>query len=262
MTFPQLASGSVAQYSIQRVRRSGAARIDTPGGASIQGPASGAQSMEWLIGYRGMTGAEAGELRAFFEQCRGRLGTFLFLDPLANLLSSSEELAGSLWQKQAGVVVSAGGWDAGIRGRIHVVTNGGAGEAGIAQTVAADRERQYALSGYVRSAGGASVVFRVSAGAEAVQAVESAGTVWKRVYLPVRFAMEGTGLACGVSVHGGGSVEVCGLQLEAQQAPGVYKPSGIAGGVFPEARFGMDELLITAEDDDRFRADVMVYAEI
>lgn len=262
MTYPQLASGAVAQYSIQRVRRSGAARIDTPGGASIQGPASGAQSVEWLIGYRGMTGAEAGELRALFEQCRGRLGTFLFVDPLANLLSSSEELAASLWQKQAGVVVSAGGWDAGIRGRIHTMTNGGGSEAGVAQSVGVDRARQYAFSGYVRSAVGASVVFRASAGAEAVQAVESAAGVWKRVYLPVRFAAEGTGLTCGVSVSGGASVEVCGLQLEAQPAPGVYKPSAIAGGVFPEARFGMDELLITAEDQDRFRADVTIYAEI
>jgi len=259
MRYPQLSSGALAQYGVRRGRRAGISRVELAGGAVVQGPPSDAQWVEWDFAYRGLNCGEAGAIRDLFDSCQGKLGSFWFVDPMANLLRDTENLTGDGWETDAGVLVNALAWDGDLRGQVHSVSNGDDSVAGVWQTLQIDRGYQYALSCYAR--GGTVTLSAIGLGPQ-VSVAESAGAVWRRLWLPVRLEEEGLGLTCGFCVEPGASVEVCGLQLEAQAAPGGYKASSLSGAIFSDARFGMDELTMVAEDEGSFRADVKIYCGI
>lgn len=261
MKYPQLSSGALAQYQVRRYRRTGVSRLETASGL-VAGAPSEAQWLEWRFAYRGLTGAEARALGDLFEACRGRLESFHFLDPMANLLRGSEDLAGADWERDSGVVLTAGAVDAEVRGRVYALSNGGGAVAGIRQSLPVDRGYAYALSCFARAAAGAAVTLSAGGAGPAVAMAEVVGAAWRRLWLPVRLEEAGLGLVCEVRVGSGVSVELCGVQLEAQPTPGGYKHSATGGALFNSARFGMDELAVVAEEQDSFRADVTVYSEV
>jgi hypothetical protein len=56
----------------------------------------------------------------------------------------------------------------------------------------------------------------------------------------------------------GGSVELFGMQVEAQMGPSDYKITGAVGGVYSKARFGSDQLTVTAQGTDVYDAVVQI----
>src|ERR1700722_7605206 len=148
--FPQIASGSIAQLPLRRTRkwRSIANRMES--GERIFLPDSAAGQIAWKLSFRELTDAEAGEFSAFFSAAQGQSGSFLFIDPLANLLGWSEDLSRPNWQ--AGLLTVAGG-DADPLGttRASSLRNGSAGAQTLQQTLAVPGEYVACLSAWVRS---------------------------------------------------------------------------------------------------------------
>src|ERR1043165_2934800 len=97
LVFPQLVSGATAQYPIHRqiVRRS--IRSSMEDGTTIRLADTNGSSIRWRIAFRDLSDEEVTSLRAFFTLTQGNLHPFLFLDPVANLLTSSEDLSHSAW---------------------------------------------------------------------------------------------------------------------------------------------------------------------
>ena len=56
----------------------------------------------------------------------------------------------------------------------------------------------------------------------------------------------------------GGSVDLFGMQVEAQLAPSDYKLTTAQGGVFAKARFGSDQITVTAQGTDVFDAVIQI----
>ncbi len=54
----------------------------------------------------------------------------------------------------------------------------------------------------------------------------------------------------GAQLGAGASVDLFGMQVEAQLAASDYKMTGAAGGVYSKARFASDQITVTAQGTD------------
>jgi len=64
----------------------------------------------------------------------------------------------------------------------------------------------------------------------------------------------------GAELAAGASVDLFGMQLEAEPGVSDYKRTGASGGVYAKARFAEDELAVTARGTDVFDAIVRIVA--
>jgi len=53
-------------------------------------------------------------------------------------------------------------------------------------------------------------------------------------------------------------MELFGMQTEAQLGPSDYKMTGARGGVYPKARFGCDQITVTAQGSDVYDAVIQI----
>jgi len=208
---------------------------------------------EWSLTYAELNDEEAGALQAFFEAAEGSLGAFTFLDPAGNLLAWSEQLGNEVWQRDPFLQVTAGIADPhGGTGASAVANSGGAGQS-LAQTIAAPGGLQYCFSAYVRAAVAASV--RLWAGSESREFAVKAN--WERLEVPAHTAADAISLRCGIEVAGGASIQIYGMQVEAQPGASVYKAT-TRGGVYEGAHLRDDMLAITKTGVNRHSCTVNI----
>src|SRR5664279_6021333 len=97
--YPQLGSGALTQFPVQKNRRVRTVVNRAADGRTIKLADPAAEQTEWLLTYTELSDEEAAALRAFFVTAEGALNGFTFLDPAGNLLASSEQLDNAAWQK-------------------------------------------------------------------------------------------------------------------------------------------------------------------
>jgi hypothetical protein len=83
-------------------------------------------------------------------------------------------------------------------------------------------------------------------------------TVWQRIIFPVSLGQPTSSITFGASLAAGGSVDLFGMQVEAQVAASDYKMTGISGGVFSAARFADDAITVTAQSTDVYDAVIRI----
>ena len=70
---------------------------------------------------------------------------------------------------------------------------------------------------------------------------------WQRIVLPASLGQATTSVTFGAQLAAGASVDLFGMQVEAQLAPSDYKMTGTYGGVYAKARFASDRITVTAQ---------------
>jgi hypothetical protein len=185
---------------------------------------------EWQLQYSGLSDAEAAELQQFFEAAEGTLKTFTFVDPTANLLAASGELTDAVWLKAPMLAVSGGPVEWQLR-------NAGGGPQSISQSIAAPGGYVYCFSLWAR--GDVGVRVTMLAGSRA--AAQAVTPEWQRL----RLAGAVDAPAFALEIPAGVSVEVRGMQVEAQAGASVERTT-TTGGVYEGARFRDDALDIVA----------------
>ena len=254
LVFPQFVTGASALYPVlkRRQQRTVANLLDN--GARDVYADENAARIEWELHARGMTAAEWNSVESLFAQVSGMWQSFTFLDPTGNLLAQSEDLTAGVWTPGALVSVTAAVADPLGTNRASTVVNGSSVDAGIGQTLAVPGNFIYCLSAWVRSAAGTNVT--LSAGSSTRTAATT--PVWSRAILTSSPGSASvSSVAFGIQIPAAGSLDVFGLQVEEQLAPSDYKITG-AGGVYPEARFGSDELLVRAQGTDVYDAIIRI----
>ena len=253
LAYPQLESGALSQYPVLKTRRARTVINRAPDGSTIRLADPAGEITEWVLTYEDLSDSEATALRAFFDAAEGTLQGFTFLDPAGNLLAWSGELDDEAWQR--GPLLNATGGIADPTGGTAAwrFQNQGGGEQGTSQTIAGPGDYQYCLSAYVRSAAPANVTLSIAGHA----VVKAAGSEWTRV------SITGSGEAAATSVHfaltlpAGASIEVFGLQAEAQCAASSYMAS-TRGGVYENAHLGEDVLTISRTRENRHSCTVKI----
>jgi len=96
--FPQVGTGAVAQFPLQRKRQWRAITNLMESGELISLPDPNGGQIEWRLSYQDLTDTEVANLTSLFAASNGEAIPFGFVDPFANLLGWSENLTQPGWQ--------------------------------------------------------------------------------------------------------------------------------------------------------------------
>lgn len=258
LAFPQFQSGSGAQYPVIKRRQGRTVVNEARGGSQWKYGDFGAWRAEWELDLSGLSVAEAASVKALFDACEGRYGTFCYLDPTANLLSRSEDLAAPEWVKDPLVQVAAAVSDPWGTARASRLTNAGQTEQALWQALPIPAHYAYTFSVWLRAAGATAVrLFERGAGGEVSQEV-ILGSAWSRQECRGRPGGSEDSVKFGLEIPAGGVVDAVGFQVEAQPGVSAYKRTAGAGGVYPSARFEDDVLRITTQGPEAIQVKVRI----
>ena len=256
--FPQLSVGAVAQYPLRKVRSYRTIKNVLSDGRLIVLPDRAAKRVAWHLSYVNLTADDIKALQSHFRFCQGPLQTFTFLDPTGNLLSFSDKLSASVWLQANQIQVQAGFSDTLKTQNAVRLTNTGQSTSDLYQALSLPANYSYCFSAYVRSdLFGTLALFRRT---QTVVATESFtfGSSWRRIYLTGSLLDQGSNLQVGLTLQPGQQVEICGMQLEPQLAPSEYRSTDERCGIYSEARYGMNELLIRADGYNLYSTELLV----
>jgi hypothetical protein len=250
--FPQLSSGAVVQYPIKKTNISRNIQNVLPDGSMILFADPHGWMLNWELTYSELSGSDIGLLQTHFSNCLGPFHAFTFIDPTDNMLVSSEDLTNPAWLNQGGMAIAGNVADPIGGATAFTVTNTSQTPQSIAQTLNVPAGYQYCLSLYAACATQTTLtVSRQGPNMSHSDAI-SIGTLWTRLVSSGRLSDSGIGFTVGFTLSPGEQVHIYGIQLEAQPAPSRYRPTAQSGGVYPNAHWVSDQLLIAAQGLNQF----------
>jgi hypothetical protein len=241
IVFPQLSSGAMAQFPFLRRIAFRTLVNRAADGAEIRASDVDFAERVWLLSVNELSDQEWQEITDLFEQVEGRLQSFLFLEPGANLLSWPEQLSNPAWSMGAGLNVAGGQADPlGGTGAVHITSGGASGS--VTQTLNAPASFRYAGSIWARTAQSGALLQVDDGASQLVQAAFDNSNQWRRYSVGYNLPSASEFVALRIVVPANSTVEVFGPQLEAQASPSPYKKTLDQAGVYPNARFDQDAL--------------------
>jgi hypothetical protein len=256
LVYPQLTTGALGQFPIQKRWRQRTVVNTAADGSAIKLADPNGALTEWQLQYAGLSDGELAALQQFFAAAEGTLNGFTFLDPAGNLFAWSDQLTNVVWDlgsfltKTGGVADPAGGTNA------WLLTNTGAGPQSITQTLAAPGGYLICLSAWVQAAAATTVTMMIGA----KRSPQRVAAGWNRIAFTEDGDATAASIVLGLELPAGAAISVYGPQAEAQAAPSKYKAS-TTGGVYAGARLRDDALTFTSEGVNNHSATVnIVYA--
>ena len=261
IVFPQLKTGAAGQYPLIRRRRYTAVTNVLRDGSMVNYADSTPWTNAWDLTLRDLTDSEADSIQQLFQTVEGRRGTFTFVDPTANLLAHSEELDNSCWTNGPMIHIN-GGIDDPVGGmRAIRVINAGQTTQTLSQVLLAPAWFGYCFSVYGRSIGGSSVSLTCASPSSTHTRLFQLGAAWIRCVLSGALNASDQSTQFTLELPSGASVDVYGLQAEAQPSASAYKRTGSRNGVYSKARFDEDVLQQISDGPDQHRFDLKIVAK-
>jgi len=258
--FPQLRSGATVQYPFVKRRIQRTISNSLPGGNILKLLDPGEARVEWELTFEALREEERIRLEEFFCAAEGRLNDFTWLDPTQNLLLWSEDLQAAAWTKGPMLSLVAGVADPDQGTRATRVSNAGAAEQRIQQTIEAPGWYQYCFSLHARSeAAGPVTLFRSTGGTEETRSYPL-GANWTRLAFSGANQTAEESVAFGLSLAPGIAVDIYGLQVEAQPAPSAYRKTTSRSGVYRGARLDDDTLSVTSDGPEQHSCTLHIVA--
>jgi hypothetical protein len=260
--FPQLSSGALTQYPISKQRSFRTIANATADGRTIKAPDYGSAEIAWEMRHSGLTDDELAELKTLFQAAEGRLNHFTFLDPMSNLLMWSEDPNAVAWTRGPLLNATPTNDPLGTL-RASRISNTGAADQSLEQPLSAPGWFQYCFSAHVKSGAPARIELYRLAGGQIDSASADVDSSWRRVVLSGRFANSTEeSVVFGIRLAPGETIDVFGLQVEAQVNPSAYKPSTTRTGVYSNARFSEDTLRTVTHGVGQHAAAIRIEAAI
>ena len=250
--YPQLSSGAIVQFPFRSSHRRRTILNELPDGTTVRFEDWGSQQTFWRIDYADLSAAEWETLKALHDEMAGRLRTFIFFDPNANLAAWSEEFERSAWVKDPFLGVAEGATDPQGGTNARLLTNTSAIHQRVSQRLDIPEGYATAFSVWLRS----DTPLAVSLVRQAESKEILVNTVWQRVQLCGRGSGGGEETEFGILIPGGSTVAAFGAQIEAQPSPSHYKRSESSSGIYAKTRFSSDKLQFWADGPGRYRAQV------
>lgn len=170
----------------------------------------------------------------------GGLRTFTFLDPTDNLLAWSEKFDAAAWQKDPLLQIATGIADPQGGSAAFHVTNPAGAPLRLRQTL--NVPGLLLLAERLARSGQMDGITLLRGGETAMRAVDQE---WRRLVFASASSSNEEAVAFGVEIAPGASLELFGLQVEAQIGASFYKKTASRGGAYPATRFADDGLVLT-----------------
>jgi hypothetical protein len=239
--YPQIGSGSVAQFPVTRSRRWRTIANELEDGEQIMLPDTTAGQIQWKLSYQDLSNAEVQNLGNLFVASQGKFAAFAFIDPLANLLGWSENFQQPGWQLGL-LETAAGATDPLGTQRASVVENPSPGAQTLQQTLGVPGNYVACFSVYLQSSTAGTVTLQ----RDGTQVTVAVGPAWKRAHVSGLGTSGAAQSTFSIGLAAGQAINVWGLQVEAQPYPSAYKQTSAALGIYEETYFANDELTITS----------------
>ncbi len=239
--FPQIGTGSIAQFPLTRSRKWRAITNDLESGEQIMLPDATASQVEWRLSFQDLTDTEANALSALFTASQGSYDAFTFIDPLANLPGWSEDFTQPNWQ--AGLLqTSSGVGDPLGTERASSIANTSPGSESLQQSLGVPGDYVACFSVYLRSDAPGTVTLQ----RDSVQTTIAVGPAWKREFVSGTGVSGATQSNFSILLAAGQTIDVWAPQVEAQPCPSAYKQTGAAEGIYEETYFESYGLTVTS----------------
>jgi hypothetical protein len=260
--FPQLTTGAIAQFPIERraIRRTVVNRL--PDGTLVKLDDPRSAGIAWTLHYDGLSDAERLAIEALFCEAEGRLHSFLFLDPASNLLRWSEDLTAAVWQTGGALQVANGVIDPNKTERAIRIVNAAQAPQSIVQSVNVPGWLRYCFSIWVRSSARTPVSLSLLNADGEITSEHFAADEWRLVSCSSELAGSAEDVSCRFAVDAAAAVDVYGFQLSAQSNPDTYRRTYSASGVYADSHFLDDELKFTANGIDDHAVTVRVFSRV
>lgn len=254
--FPQLETLTAGQYPLRRERQERVVRHESLDGRLRTYYDGNGSRVGWVLQYEGLTDGERAAIDALFNECEGRLQSFTFLDPAANLLRWSEDYNQNVWTVDPMLNMTPAFDDPWQMTRATVVSNTGSTAQKISQTINASGMLQYCLSAYVAGIG--TFNLRIDSGGVVEEREIRLAGPWQRYSLGAKPATAAETVTFSLVLAPGQAVSVTGIQAEAQPAPGGYRRTNSRSGLYANARFAEDELAWTQQAPNNNAAEIRI----
>jgi hypothetical protein len=251
--FPQLSSGALAQYPIQKTRLFRTIKNALPDGSMFLAVDPGYSHLLWNLSYVDLSISDIQILQIHFDACKGPLHAFTFIDPTDNMLLWSSDLSNSSWQNPSGLItITSGVADPFGGSGAFRITNNGQTSQDLTQTLRVPSNFNYCFSIYVASFQQSTATL-IRSGSSATQPVSgSVSQAWTRLISAGQLTDSGMEFAVGLRLLPGQQLITYGPQLEAQPAPSPYRPTTTTAGVYPGSHWSVEQLPIAATGPDLF----------
>jgi hypothetical protein len=261
LVFPQMTTGSVALYPLERKRGRRTVVNRLLDGSSVVYADPDWAERQWELQCVGLNETEWGAVADLFDLATGRLETFTFLEPAGNLLAQSEGFGAAEWDNSALIGVTGGFADPFGGTSTGRVVNSGTAAGDVGQVLAVPGGFQYAVSVWARMSAAGSVALFASTTGGSVERSFDVGTAWRRLVMPVGLGLDTESVTFGARLGTGVTVDLFGMQVDAQVGAGGYQKTGARGGVHSQARFGNDVLTVRARGTDVFDAAIRIVSK-
>jgi hypothetical protein len=260
--FPQLESGASVQYPFvkRRIYRTVANTLSDGSVTKLLDP--GATMLAWELKFSSLVSSERARLEEFFRAVEGKLGAFTLLDPTENLLLWSGDLEAGVWSAGPQLSVTGGVADPEGGTAATRLVNTGAANQSIAQAIEAPSWYCYCLSVYAKSNSPSGLTLFRSAGGDEQAKEYTVSTTWTRLMLTGAGQGTAESVVFGLRLAQGSSVDVYGLQAEAQPAASAYRRTTSRNGIHTGARFDDDSLSVTSDGPEQHACTVHIVAPV
>ena len=259
--FPQLSTGSVGQFPIQKRRITRTVVNEASDGARFKLADANAAAVEWILSFQTLTDSERAALEQFHGSVEGSLGDFTFLDPTDNLLCWSEKLDEPAWERNLLLTVTTGVADPQGGTNANRITNTGSGPLAIEQVVNGPGSYEYAFSLQARSDVAQQLTLIRSTATATQSSVYPIGPDWTPLLLSGTFAGNtDPSVTFGIQLQPGASADLFAIQVEAQIGASGYKKTLSSCGVYPNARFLDDALAVQADGPSQHSCQIRIHS--
>jgi hypothetical protein len=260
--FPQLSTGSVGQYPIQKRRAMRTIVNEAADGSQYKLADATAPGVEWTLAFQTLTDSERDALISLFGNVEGRLGSFTFLDPTDNLLLWSEDLTQTAWTHNSLLTVAAGVADPNGGTSASRISNTGSGALPIQQIINGPGWFRYAFSMLARSSQTQQLTLVRSTASGSQSQPFEIGPNWAPLLLSGQLGGTDESVTFGIQAQPGESADLYAIQVEAQAGASGYKKTTSSGGVYPQARFLSDELAITTDGPNQHSCQIGIHTQV
>jgi hypothetical protein len=260
LVFPQLGSGASALYPVTKNSIQRTAVNTLSDGSTIVFADPDAAVTAWELHASGLTAAEWNAIEALFQATSGSWQRFTFLDPAGNLLLQSENFGATAWTNGPLLALTTGVADPlGTTRATHLVNAGGTAEA-LTQPLNVPGDYMFCLSVWARTDAGSRIYLMQSTTGASIGQTFPLTTQWQRISFAGNCEQATTQVTFAAQLDAGASVDLFGMQVEAQLAASDYRQTVSRSGVFAKARFTNDQFTVTAQGTDVYDVVIEIIA--
>lgn len=260
--FPSVLPGNAIQYPVKRRRHQRVIENITPGGGLYRGFDTGRSLWHWELTYQDIRTPQRQALDGLFDECKGRLLPFLFLDPFENLVRYSEDFSQPAWERQANVVAVGNQLDPFGTNRAFRLSNASGAAGSIFQRLNIPVWGTYTVSCWLRAEVPATVeMLAHPAGSTTGQSLALASSWYRRAFQVSHGGTEEE-LHAGLRLPGNTELYVFGFQLEQFSNLSEYKRTNEESGVHANSRFEQDEIRWVTNGVDHHSARITIQSPI